>query len=379
VAYINYHYTVAESRWGLNNFLSNWWRIYNKDPHWAPPYYPLLRQSLDPSKNEHLARLSALIAHSTALPRKISANMDQGEVNLEGISFERPVSAGILLKDPRRLDRTAHLAELHCVNDIESLERFLEYLSDHMASIGCNQLLCPIGISPYIRTGSLESHWNRTPPLYSSYNPPYLPEMLNSTMDKICTFKLYQFNVPKELPPAPGNAAILIPLNPNNLSNKVSELIMALGSDISLNYQSANFPPPDDLEIEFLFRWIKNWPIYGWLAVVEDITVGFVLLQPDLVSKLKQTNGGKSLLWRIWLEFTKRSSTLQGKVVFGGVHPDWRGRGIGRQLIHQTLITAKDQGWRRVSIGPLSNKNGEILEHMGARPLQVYSLYKWMP
>lgn len=377
MAYINHHFNIAENSWGLSAFLSSWRRIYNEDPHLAPPYHPNIRQSLDSRKNAHLARLSTLIVHSTALPRRSNSDPHQVEINVEGITFEKPVAAGILLKDPRRNDRSAHLVEFRCVNDKESLERFLEYLGVQMLSIDCNQLICPVGLSPYIRTGSLESHWNRTPPLYTPYNPPYLPEMLESTMDPICSFRLYLFDLPEELPPAAEKPAILTPLNPGDLSNEVPKLILALGPEISQIYQPSNFPPPDDLEIDFLMQWVKKWPTFGWLAKINDQPVGCVVLQPDMAPRLKQAKGGKSPLWRVWLEMKKHDAASQGRVVFGGVHPAWQGHGIGRQLISKTLITAKDQGWRQVSVGPLSQQYSEVLVHLGARPLQTYSLYKW--
>jgi GNAT superfamily N-acetyltransferase len=58
--------------------------------------------------------------------------------------------------------------------------------------------------------------------------------------------------------------------------------------------------------------------------------------------------------------------------------PEWRGQGLGRQLLHQALGTARQQGWRSLSFGPIpsSAPANEFLQRHGAEARQSYQLYQ---
>jgi GNAT superfamily N-acetyltransferase len=65
-------------------------------------------------------------------------------------------------------------------------------------------------------------------------------------------------------------------------------------------------------------------------------------------------------------------------VLFAAVLPQWQGQGIGRQLLHQAILTAHQQGWQNLSIGPLpgTSPGSKFLEHQGAQARQTYLLYQ---
>jgi GNAT superfamily N-acetyltransferase len=106
--------------------------------------------------------------------------------------------------------------------------------------------------------------------------------------------------------------------------------------------------------------------------------VGFVLLQPDLSRSLRRARGGRSLLWRFGLAWLNRRPARQGRLLYGAVLPLWQGQGIGRQLLLQALVTARQRGWQSLSIGPLPAAAPACawLESQGARPRQTYLLYQ---
>jgi hypothetical protein len=66
--------------------------------------------------------------------------------------------------------------------------------------------------------------------------------------------------------------------------------------------------------------------LYGWLAEVNERPVGFILLQPDLASILRQTKGGRHLLWRLWFNWASHKPSQRGRILFAGVLPEWRGK-----------------------------------------------------
>lgn len=383
--YFNYSTRIAEGRWDRRSFLANWWRIYAGDPHWVPPHYPTLRRELEPSNNPHLARMAPVFMYVEALPRSERrtrrGSRASGTVPL-GVPFEEPVAATVALCDPRRRDGVAYLALLRCANDPESLERLLGHLAEVLRARGCRQVIGPTGLSPHLRTGLLQDHWSQLPPLHTPYNPPYMPEVVSSALRPLGRSqpvpspdggaRLYHLEVPPESPPPPPVRAQLVPLEPARLATDLLPL-MAVACP-----PWAGFPTPDAEEAAFLLRWVGGWPLHGWLALVDAQPAGFVLLQPDLAPCLWRARGGRNPLRRLWLAWASRRPVRQGRLLYGGVSPQWQGQGIGRQLLHQALMTGRDQGWQSLSIGPLPGTAPActFLEHHGARPRQTYLLYQ---
>ena len=159
--------------------------------------------------------------------------------------------------------------------------------------------------------------------------------------------RLYHLEIPPELPPAPPTRAKLTPLEPARLATDLRPLLVAACP------VWGGFPPPDTAEVDFLVNWVGRWPLFGWLADVDDQPVGFILLQPDVAPRLRQAKGGRNPLRRLWLTWASRRPAHYGRVLFAGVLPDWRGQGIGRQLLFQALLTSQQQGWQSLSIGPI--------------------------
>jgi GNAT superfamily N-acetyltransferase len=284
----------------------------------------------------------------------------------------QPVATAVALHDPRRRDRTLYLALVRCVNDTPSLERLLSYLAEEVQASGCHRVIGPIGLSPHLDSGLLEDCWNETPPLHTSYNPPYLPELFKSVLRPLGASRLYQLEIPAELPPAPRAQAQLYPLEPARLAQDLLPVLAAACS------AWLDFPSPDAEEAAFLLRWLGRWPLYGWLAQLDERPVGFVLLQPDAAPLLRRAHGARDLLWRLWLARCSCSRLRQGRVLYGGVLPEWQGQGVGRQLLHQALVTGHQLSWQRLRIGPLPDTApaGAFLERHGARPRQTYRIYE---
>jgi GNAT superfamily N-acetyltransferase len=316
--------------------------------------------------------------YTTALPRAASPRrtLNTFHINesmVEGIPSERTVAAGLVLCDPRREDRTAYLSLFRCTNNLESLERFLDFSLDFLSDEGYQRLIGPVGMSAYLCSGILEDHWNQVPPSFTPYNPPYLPELMSETFKPLSTSQLYAIDIPAGALPRPVGPAQLGPFPPERLHNDLLPLLAEAGSSWS------GFPQADALEAAFLLRWIGYGPTQAWLASMDGEAAGFALLQPDLSPWLRMAKGGRNLFCRIWLDRAIREPASQGRLLFAAVLPAWRGQGIGRQLFQQALAVAGDHGWKRLVIGPLSEELKSLrsfLEHQGAVPGQIYRLYQ---
>ena len=371
INYFNYTNHIAQGWWGRRDFVHRWWRLGHSDPRWVPPYYPALHQGLDPTRNPYLAQRSSFLQHIEALPRRSTGRDHAGGAGFAGALMEESVAATVVLFDKRRRDRTAYLGLLQCVNDSETLERLLDGLMENWGALGCQRIIGPTGLSPHSANGVLQNFFHVTPPFHTPYNPPYLPELMESVMSPLARSRLYVIQAPTERLDPPGGAAQIIPFAPARLGG---DLLPLLSSACAA---SGDFPPPAPDEANFLVRWWQVWPLIGWLATVNEQPVGFVLLQPDVSASVRRANGGRNLLWRFWLEWRSQRAARAGRLLFGTVLSPWRGQGIGHQLWQQALWTAQQQGWQALTIGPVAEKTVGIasLEKWGAKAQQQYILY----
>lgn len=373
VTYFNHKAHTADDRWARRGFAHRWWQLYEGDPYWVPPYYPALRRALEPAHNPHLARMSPLHLYLEAVPRPqrgARRGVDAAAMMSGALAMERTMAATVALVDPRRTDRTAYLALLHCANDPHSLDRLLDALIEKLRPHRCERLVGPVSLSPHLGSGLLQDAWNALPPLHTPYDPPYLLELVERGMRPLARQLLYRVEIPQQPPNLTGPAQI-VPLEPARLA---TDLLLLLAAACP----ATDFPPPDAEEAAFLMRWLRPWPLYGSLASVEEEPVGFVLLQPDLAPLLKRFKGGHRWLRRLLLAWASRRGVQEGRLLFGGVLPAWRGQGIGHQLWQQALTIARDRGWQRLTIGPVPTRAPAraFLERQGASPARSYLLYQ---
>jgi GNAT superfamily N-acetyltransferase len=366
--YFNYNPQIAENRWDRSTFVRNWWRIYAGDTRWAPPHYALLRKMAN-AADPFIARQNPLLCSLEAFPgrRRTSGGM---EFNQPAAIMDVPVAAAMVLSDPRRQDGTAYLSLLRCVNDVESLERFVGVALEQAAYLGRYRLVGPTGLSPHLGSGVLQDYFHVVPPLHTAYNPPYVPEVMESVLAPLQTQRLYHAVVPAETPAAQGPAQIV------HLSTEAcrKELIHLI---VETFMADGEFPAPDTEEAAFLLRWLAAWPLTAWGAVVDGRLAGYAIVQPDLAAAAARARGGKSVLWRLWLAWRSARPVTAGRLLLGGVLPADRGRGIGRQLWGQAMHAAHAAGWRTLSAGPLPRMHpaARFLAACGAEARQSYTVY----
>ncbi len=373
--YFNYRFHLAESRWQRRDFSRRWWALYQEDPRWVPPDWRTWSRLFHTRTwHPHLARMDPQLLAGEALPRRRRPPRREAlhaPELLLGPIFEVPVVAGVLLTDPRRQDALAYAALLHVANDRESLERFLARAEETLAPRGVRGLILPTGLSPHLGSGVLQAPFDVLPPPHSAYGPPYVPELFQALCRPMAQARLYHVDVPEVHVEAQGPAH-LSPVDPARMSRDdlaLAQVAMAAWGD---------FPPPDALEIDFLWRWMARERIWGWVARVEGQAVGLAVVQADRGWALHRTGGGRGWLRRLWLAWLQTRPVARGHVVWLGVLPQWRRRGIGRQLWHRILDHARGQGWRRLSIGPVSTRGPGpgFLAALGAQPLQRYLLHR---
>ncbi|MFN8439576.1 MAG: GNAT family N-acetyltransferase [Caldilineaceae bacterium] len=371
--YINYSTQLAEGWWERGSFVRHWWSIYESDRRWAPFLYQPLRGDLVTTNDPYFERRQRFLLSLEALPR--SRRSKEGGYDLPSVaSMEQKVAAVVGLIDPDRSDGTAYAALLHCINHEETMERLYAALQEQIAGYECFRIVGPTGLSPHDpRTGILCNCFDRVPPFFTPYNPPYVTELVESVMTPLLEMRLYHIDIVAEQ---------LIQSEPQTLGRiEVIDPQRLLG-DLFPLFQSAyldhpEFAPPERAEAAYLLRQWSCAPFNALTLWHENVPIGLVLLQPDLGKALCRAKGGRNPLQRLWLHWLFRQPVKAGRMLLGTVDPDWRHQGVGRQLWQAALKFAGEQGWSHLAIGPVveDSEAAAFLEAMGAQPEQRYRLY----
>jgi ribosomal protein S18 acetylase RimI-like enzyme len=208
----------------------------------------------------------------------------------------------------------------------------------------------------------LQDHWDKTPPLGTPYDPPYLLELIETQLDPGVATCLYTIDVPANLQNLPGNVEVDT-IEPLQLASDLLPIFIAGLPD------QGDFPTPDSIEARFLLEWVSAWPVEAWIALVNEKEVGFILQGPDIAPLLRRAKGGRGLFSRLWLSWAARQPFHQGRLYFGGVLPNYRHSGIGKQLLQKALDSAREHGWEQLVAGPVrfDSSTASLLEQAGAR------------
>lgn len=368
--YFNHTFTFVDDRWQRRQFASRWWSFYGDDRRWPPPYFPNFWRLWLLQKDAHIQRLQPRLVFVDAIERRPVAVSPLLGAYPTG-AIEQAVAAVIVLNDRRREDGVACLAGLHCVNHVETLQRLLDVVVEEAAEAGMVRLAGPTGLSADLDSGLLVSHFDRTPPLHTPYNPPYMAELLESSFNIVRISRLYRRLVEAPDPASQDHHLRLQLLDVRRLADDLLPLFQSAWTE------DANLSSPDALQAAFALRWWQSVPMEGWLALWDNSPVGFVLLQPDLAQAMQRAAGGRNLLWRAWLAWRLYQPARSGRLLLGAVLPAWRGRGIGRALWQKALGRAYAQGWQNLAIGPLADDSeaSAIIRHWGAEMEQRYHFY----
>lgn len=369
MAYFNYTTHWATDWWARRAFVHAWWRLNADDPRWLPPDYATWRRLITRADAPYWRQLEAQPLYLEALPRRRQSAYAPGQQPmLAGAVFEQPVAAAVLLCAPAGV---AYLSMLHCTNDEETLERLLGVAMERAAEAGCMRLVAPAGLLPGWGGGALLDHFDRLPPLHTPSNPPYLGDLLATSMEACQQQQLLTLPVNAAAPDAGP-----VQLTPLALTDLAGVHLPLLAAALTPHSNMAAMSPE---AASLLLQWIGVYPARGWLATVDGAPAGFVVVQPDLAPLVRRTGGGRWLPWRWYKRWAQRRPARRGRLLFGAVAPTWRRRGVGRQLLAQAQRHAAAAGWSELICGPFADEAPVVgwLQAAGARVEQHYALFEW--
>ena len=136
--------------------------------------------ALNPAQNPHSARMNMMQMAVEAMPNRTHRHpQSHREPVITNASFEVPVLNTAVFIDPRRRDHTAYFGLFDCVNDSETLERWLDQMKESLREAHMTRLIGPVGLSPFLGSGVLQDKWHLQPPMHTAYHPPYMAELMS--------------------------------------------------------------------------------------------------------------------------------------------------------------------------------------------------------
>lgn len=369
--YINHDLIRAESWLERRAFVHRWAEIGLRDRRWTPPLFFKLRPALG---DAHMRRVLATCFRFTAvgLERKQTFQGHPAQTMPIAPLIEETVATAVFQLDPRRTDRTAHFSLFRTINDRSSLRLFMDSVGEHLREAGSFRVLGPFGLSPHLERGVLHTHWDTSHPVYTAYNQPFMPELMDGVLRPFATQHLY--TLPINPTHAPSNSIELTQFDPQRLATDLLPLFQIACQN------RLGVPLPDEAEAAFILRLLLHDQLMVWGALLNGRIVGFMLLQPDDGAARRRARGGK-LLWQVGLyHLLRRRPTARGRLLFGGVLPNMRQQGVGRALLHKLQMIGTDQGWKAVDAGPFDGRETAVsflTNHANATPLQQYVIYEY--
>jgi GNAT superfamily N-acetyltransferase len=345
--YINHDLIYANSWFEQRRFIHQWANIGFQDRRWVPPLFYRLRPALYDAHAKR-GRLFCIRIDAVRMDKKDAFRGYPGQAMPLAPLIEEVVATAVIQIDPRRTDKTAYFSLFHTINDRATLRILFDSLSELLREVGCFRLLGPFGLSPFLERGVLQTHWDKSHSLYTAYNQPYFPELLAPILRPFMTQHLYHIPLPQRLA-APARPDItIVPLSPHRLATDLLPLLQTACQN------QLGCPVPDAQEAQFLHRLLPVRRQMLWGAEIAGQIVGFFLMLPDDSRARQRSRGGKQF-WQIGMhQLLQQQKTQQGRLLLGGVLPQFRAQGIGRALVQKALSLGAEQQWAHIVAGPFS-------------------------
>jgi len=349
----------------LGEFLRLPLALHASDPHYVPPLLVDQRELLS-SRNPYMRRVEMamwLARRGSRTLGRIAALIDprfqEGRVGLFGF-FDAP-------------------------NDLEVAQCLLEAACRWLAERGARSVLGPVNPSTNESCGLLVEGFDRDPYVMMPYNPPYYPQLLESTGFQKAK-DLLAFEVDIERVPEERLRRVAAKAASRGLrlrEPRLRRLEEELGTFLEL-YNRAwkdnwGFVPLDEEEIRWMARRLKPIlvPQLVRVAEVEGRAVGFIFALPNYNEAFKQMRG--RLLPLGWLKFLRHRRRIQGaRLLTLGVLEGYRRRGIEALLCWDCLRVAKTLGYQRGEMSWVLEDNLPVIamaSKVGARPYKRYRMY----
>jgi GNAT superfamily N-acetyltransferase len=363
----------ANTRKERDAFIRFPWRIYRKDPAWAPPL---------------------ILERKAFLDRKRHPFYQHGDAALFLAWQNREIVGRIMASDDPNYN-SLHQTSVgcfglfECIDNREVASALFEAASDWLRARGHNEIMGPIDYSTNYVCGLLIDGFEHPPTILTSHNPPYYPPLIESCgFAKAKDWYAWWFS---EFPEAAerlrkvavaraGRHGVTIrPVNLRKIEDESRRLRTVYNQAWEKNW---GFVPFTQGEFDYMAREMKPLiaPEATLIAEIGDEPVAFVIAVPDINVALRHVNGRLThfgfpigLIKLLYYKTKIRTARL----VALGVVEKYRRAGIAETLVLRVMDEAVKRGFTGELSMTLEDNFmvNRFIEAVGAARYKTYRIY----
>jgi GNAT superfamily N-acetyltransferase len=284
--------------------------------------------------------------------------------------------------------RRAYFGYFDCADDGDAAEALLGAAHDWARQQGLTELAGNFNLTAMQQMGVMTDGFSGAPFTDMQFNPPHIPRLLGANgfgrFFPMRTFEVDLTRLDPDVLRGPRERALessgdteWVPLRRRTFKAQMGDAMHILNEGFADNPM---FVPLT--RHEFMFQaqemmWIVDDRI-AMLAYEKGEPAGIVICIPDLNQFMRDT--GSRMRWTTPLHYVRHvRNRRRALLVFAGVRPPFRKRGLSGALVSRCVAAMKSAGYESLGITWVSDENTPSLRQvakMGGRALHRLHLYR---
>lgn len=367
---------VRSSR-DLRRFVGLPWKIYNRaeHPQWVPPLRIAVRDALDTNANpfyREADRELFLAVRGGTIVGRIAAIENRGHNRFHD-------------------DRVGFFGFFECRNDQEAADALFAAAERWLAGRGLDTMRGPMNPSTNHECGMLIDGYEQHPMIMTTWNPRYYPSLLdNAGFGKAKDLVAYLFD-------SKGDPPFVLPDRYRLHAERALRGQSLTFRDLDLKNFGADVERCWDI---YNSAWEKNWgffpmshdsfvheaqvlkyivmPQFTFMAEVDGVPAGFMIIVPDFHTVFKAIGNGRLLPTGIFKLLAARGKLRSGRIMILGAKEEYRRRGIFALFANEMYRRAIATGFRSAEASWVLEDNDKLnrpLEALGASVYRRWRIY----
>jgi GNAT superfamily N-acetyltransferase len=366
---------VATKR-DFKRFIELPWQIYDPKtyPKWIPPLRLMVMDGLDTKKNPFYKRAA----------REMFLAVRDGKVVGRIAAIENRAHNAF------HEDKVGFFGFFEAFDDQEAANALFDVAARWLRQRGLDTMRGPMSPSTNHETGLLVRGFRFEPTIMTAWNPRYYGALcekagLVKARDLLAYFLPMndnRFSLPEQFEQHASRARSRTNLTFRDVDLKHFTRELEICWDI---YNSAweknwGFIPMSKEEFVYMAKEMKMLivPQFAFVAEVDGVAAGFMLVLPDFNQVFKHIPDGKLLPTGIFKLLFGKRKLRSGRIILLGVKPEYRSRSIFQLFAHEVFRRGREFGAVGAEASWILEDNALILrplEAMGAKEYRRWRVY----
>ena len=363
----------VQSKTDFKRFIELPWQIYDPTtyPAWIPPLRLMVMDGLDTKKNPFYRRAA----------REMFLALRDGHVVGRIAAIENKSHNDF------HEDKVGFFGFFEAFNDQQAATALFDAAATWLAERGLDTMRGPMSPSTNHEVGLLVSGYEHDPTIMTAWNPSYYDELcVGAGFVKAKDLLAYQLPIRDEkyeLPQRFSQHAKRALTRSNlvfrdiKLGKFMSELELCWDIYNAAWEKNWGFIPMSKEEFIYMAKEMKMLivPQFAFMAEIDGVPAGFMLVLPDFNQIFKRIPNGKLLPTGLFKLLLGKQSLKGFRVLLLGVKPEFRSRSIFQLFVHEVFRRGRAYGATAVELSWILEDNHLMTQPMAA--IQAPEYRRW--